>query len=292
MEGRGYRYFSRSGQSKPLPWPGCAGPGPHRDPGRSHRRYAGDPGRRRAESKGESRADREPEARDGRMASGGGERQSDRGLRIRGERSTGRKRLPAREYLAGRPLPDRRLPARLVSGARGTQDHLHPRLQRRRGGHVAARSFAGSDDRKARRGLARHGHAVAAEGRGQWLLPRRVRPDDRSSGGKGVVHVRDRPRAAGRPPGECCRPGSRQHLAGLRRLGRQEPVRQPEHERPPRQPRLVRTAVRLGSGSGWPAARVGVSARSLARAIGLRRFVPDGRRHGRRPTRPSCSTGS
>ncbi len=185
----------------------------------------------------------------------------------------------------GVPLPAHGLPARLVRGSRRAAHRLRPRLRHRRAGTASQRplnsggpDFDGPADPRRLARDRRHSDRLELDER---LLHHRSRPHERAGQRtrRHDVLRRARERAAVRVAHP--RPGSRQHVGGVQPLGRQEPLRL---LRPARVPRLLRSPVRR---DGADADVVGDPARALPRARGLRRLVPDRRRHRRRPRQPA-----
>ena len=176
------------------------------------------------------------------------------------------------------PLPDRRVPARLVRRRRRAARRMLAGLQRRRAGPDAGAAGRGQADP---RRLAGDRHDARRRRLDERLLPRRGRAHERAVGREGRDHVLRRPSAGADARLERARAGAGQHLGGVQRLGRQEPVRLLPASR---LRRLVRPAVR---DDGAVADVVGDPARALPRARGLRRLLPDRRRHRPRRREPA-----
>ena len=85
------------------------------------------------------------------------------------------------------------------------------------------------------------------------------------------------------------RAGLCQHLAGLQRLGRQEPLSEQQHEEGSCKSRLLHPSVRHDSAGSHP---MGDRTSPLSRARGIRRLVHDRRRHRSKPGASSGAIGS
>ena len=185
------------------------------------------------------------------------------GVHLGGECAARRDGPLPRCLRADRPLHRRRLPARLVRRSRSEARGLV-----RRNGATAAAQFG-----RHRRGLAGDERTGRTGGLGQRLLPRPL--SRRGARRRGDDLRRARPLLAARSDS---RRGSGQHVAGVQPMGRKEPVRRQQRGGSGR-PRFVRAAVRAGLPS---APRVGDAPSPIPGARGLRRRLPDRRRHAPR----------
>jgi hypothetical protein len=147
-----------------------------------------------------------------------------RGIHVPEQRATRRRARPSGQYDAGGQLPDRDLPAWLVSGSGRAVDHMPAGVWRQRAWRPAAGPGPGSEHWISGRGLAdnRLGHGrVELDER---VLHRQADPDQRPVGTSRLerpVHRSRRSRSLLRNS----RSGGGEYLAGVQPVGREEPVR-------------------------------------------------------------------